>query len=104
MHIICCLCGFRFSQEFSTFLYQINNQIIDNVEKSRLYYALFFPVLISLFIFPVLIFKRVMGSDFHTAGMFPFDLKPLPTVLTIPFIHSDLSLYIRHYIRTITYI
>ena len=64
---------------------------MDNAEKKRLYYTLFFPILICLFIILVYIFERAMGCDFHKAGIFPHELKTLPNVFTMPFIHSDLS-------------
>ena len=64
---------------------------MDNAEKKRLYYTLFFPILFCLFIILVYIFERAMGWDFHKAGIFPHELKTLPNVFTMPFIHSDLS-------------
>lgn len=64
---------------------------MDKAEKRRIYYTLFFPVLICLFIVLVFFFERGMGWDFHTAGLFPRDLRTLPNVFTMPFIHSDLS-------------
>ena len=64
---------------------------MDKAEKRRIYYTLFFPVLICLFIVLVFFFERGMGWDFHIAGLFPRDLKTLPNVFTMPFIHSDLS-------------
>ena len=64
---------------------------MDNAEKKRLYYTLFFPILFCLFIILVYLFERAMGWDFHKAVIFPLELKTLPNVFTMPFIHSDLS-------------
>ena len=64
---------------------------MDNIEKRKIYYTLFFPVLISLFIVLVFLFERGMGWDFYKAGIFPHDLKTLPNIFTMPFIHADLS-------------
>ena len=47
--------------------------------------------LICLFIILVYLFEQAMGWDFHKAGIFPHELKTLPNVFTMPFIHSDLS-------------
>ena len=64
---------------------------MDNAEKKRLYYTLFFPILFCLFIILVYLFEQAMGWDFHKAGIVPLELKTLPNVFTMPFIHSDLS-------------
>jgi len=64
---------------------------IESEERKKIYYALFFPVIICLLIILVFVFEQGMGLDFHEAGVFPRELKTLPHIFTMPFIHADWS-------------
>ncbi len=58
-------------------------------EKRKIYYALFFPVIISFFVILVFVFEQTMELNFKYGGVFPLDVKTLPNIFTMPFVHSD---------------
>lgn len=58
-------------------------------DKKRIYYAVFYPAIICLIVVLVFFFERGMGWDFKTGGVFPQELKTLPNIFTMPFIHGD---------------
>ncbi|NLI71936.1 MAG: rhomboid family intramembrane serine protease [Bacteroidales bacterium] len=58
-------------------------------EKKKIYYAMFFPAILCFFVLLTFIFERGMGLDFKTGGVFPGELKTLPNIFTMPFVHSD---------------
>ncbi len=60
----------------------------DNKEKRKIYYALFFPVIIILLVLLVFVFERSMGLSFTQGGVMPRDPKSLWHIFTMPFIHS----------------
>ncbi len=62
-----------------------------NIEKKRVYYALFFPILISLLVLLVFLFEKSMGVSLSKAGIYPRKWSSLIHILTMPFIHSGWS-------------
>ena len=60
-------------------------------EKKRLYYALFFPAIISFFMVLSFVFERGMGWDFSPYGIEPGNPKSLFYIFFIPFIHADIG-------------
>lgn len=62
---------------------------INSPEKKKIYYAVFFPAIICFFVIFAFLFEMGMGLDFKSGGIFPRELKTLPNVFSMPFIHSD---------------
>lgn len=60
-------------------------------DKKKMYYAVFFPVIICFFVILVFLFERGMGLDFKEGGVFPREPKTLLNIVTMPFIHGDWS-------------
>ncbi|NLO70672.1 MAG: rhomboid family intramembrane serine protease [Porphyromonadaceae bacterium] len=60
-------------------------------EKKKIYYAIFFPAIICFLVILAFLFERGMGLDFKIGGVFPREIKALPNIFTMPFIHSDLG-------------
>lgn len=58
-------------------------------DRKKMYYAVFFPALLCFFIIFAFLFELGMEMDFKTGGVFPRELKTLPNIFTMPFIHSD---------------
>lgn len=57
--------------------------------KKKIYYAVFFPALFCFFVILAFLFELGMEMDFTAGGIFPRELKTLPNIFTMPFIHSD---------------
>lgn len=57
--------------------------------KRKLYYALFFPGILTVLIVLTFVFERTMELDFKAGGIFPRDPKTIPHIFFMPFIHSD---------------
>lgn len=70
---------------------KIMNEDEKRVEKKRVYFALFFPAIISFIIVVVFLFERGMGLEFGFLGVFPRDTSTLWHILSMPFVHSDWS-------------
>lgn len=68
-----------------------NFKSMDSVDqdKKKMYYAVFFPIVICLFVLLVFVFERGMGFDFREAGIFPREPRTLVNIFSMPFIHSD---------------
>lgn len=60
-------------------------------DKKKMYYAVFFPVIICFFVILVFLFERGMGLNFKEGGVFPREPKTLLNIFTMPFIHGDWS-------------
>lgn len=60
-------------------------------EKKKFYYAVFFPAIICFLVVLTFLFELGMGADFKTGGVFPREIKTLPHIFTMPFIHADLG-------------
>lgn len=58
-------------------------------EKKKIYYAVFFPAILCFFVIFAFLFELGMDLDFKTGGIFPGEIKTLPNIFTMPFIHSD---------------
>ena len=58
-------------------------------DKKKMYYAVFFPLIICFFEILVFLFERGMGLDFREAGVFPGEASTLPNIFSMPFIHAD---------------
>ena len=58
-------------------------------EKKKIYYAVFFPAILCFFVVLAFLFELGMDLDFKSSGIFPRELKTLPNIFTMPFIHSD---------------
>jgi len=65
--------------------------VIEPLEKKKIYYAAFFPALISFFIVLVFLFEKGMGWDFTQGGVFPRTSNTILHVFTMPFVHSGWS-------------
>ncbi len=65
--------------------------MIEPSEKKKIYYAAFFPALISFFIVLVFLFEKGMGWDFTQGGVFPRTSNTILHVFTMPFVHSGWS-------------
>lgn len=63
----------------------------NNIEKKRLYYALFFPAIFTIIIILVFLFEHGMDLDFSKYGIVPRETSKLPYILTAPFIHADIG-------------
>ncbi|MFV0391874.1 MAG: rhomboid family intramembrane serine protease [Paludibacteraceae bacterium] len=60
-----------------------------NIEKKKMYHAVFFPAIICFLVILTHVFELGMGMDFTTAGIFPREPKTILNILSMPFIHSD---------------
>ena len=60
-------------------------------EKKKIYYAVFFPLIICFFVILVFVFERAMGIDFSRGGVFPGEPKTIINIFSMPFIHADVT-------------
>lgn len=57
----------------------------------RIFYTVFIPAVLTLFMFLVFILEKGMDWDFHKAGVYPRDLSRLWNVFSYVFVHSGWS-------------
>ena len=60
-----------------------------NQDKKKIYYAVFFPLIICFIVILVFLFERAMGFDFREAGVYPRELNTIINIFSMPFIHAD---------------
>jgi membrane associated rhomboid family serine protease len=58
------------------------------VEKKQILYAFFFPVLIIIVLWTVLLVEKTLGADWFRWGIYPGKAYGLWGIVTSPFIHS----------------
>ena len=61
----------------------------ENINKQRLFYALFIPSLLALMMGFVFVLGLILNADFHTLGVCPRRLNGLVGIVTHIFIHSS---------------
>jgi membrane associated rhomboid family serine protease len=71
-------------------LYSKNKRPV-KIEIKRLLYALFFPSLLVVLLWLILLLENGLGADWHHWGIYPRTLEGLWGILTEPLIHSGVS-------------
>jgi membrane associated rhomboid family serine protease len=61
------------------------------IEAKRLLYALFFPCLLVVVLWIILLLEKGLGADWHRWGIYPRTVVGLRGVLTEPLLHSGAS-------------
>jgi len=62
-----------------------------SVEKRRFTYAVFIPGIVVIIMIISFLLEHGMGWDFHTAGVYPRDVKHIWGIFTIVFVHGSWS-------------
>ncbi|MDD3078202.1 MAG: rhomboid family intramembrane serine protease [Paludibacter sp.] len=61
------------------------------MEKKRFLLAIFFPMILSVFMVLVFVLEKGMGWDFHRAGIYPRHIGSIYGILTYGFIHAGIG-------------
>ena len=59
------------------------------VEKKRILYALFFPVLFIILLWFILLVEKTLGANWSYLGIYPGKVNGLWGIITSPFIHAN---------------
>ncbi|MFV0471989.1 MAG: rhomboid family intramembrane serine protease [Paludibacteraceae bacterium] len=71
-------------------------------DKKKLYYALFFPMLISFLMVLSFVFERAMGLNFAKFGIEPGSIDGIFHIFFVPFIHADIQHLLNNLIAFLT--